>query len=193
MGRNLPVIKENWHCLNSFSLFQLFMWQKYSTLSGTYPWITLWGLKTPLSLPPPSPLQCLQCQYTLLLTLTNWRKKLNLLKQQLKMRSYLQRYWWSNNPAIWLDKRHNWPHLTKSGTLRWYLPLVSIFIQKNKDHLILSTDTHAHQRILQSDYTKGTSGHPQPKQAVSHPALPWWSSPYKKCKRWIDSFQRYWW
>ena len=109
------------------------------------------------------------------------------------MRLYLQRYWWSNNPAIWLDKRHNWPHLTKSGTLRWYLPLVSIFIQKNKDHLILSTDTHAHQRILQSDYTKGTSGHPQPKQAVSHPALPWWSSPYKKCKRWIDSFQRYWW
>ena len=26
-----------------------------------------------------------------------------------------QRYWWSKNPAVWLDKRHNWSHPTTSG------------------------------------------------------------------------------
>ena len=69
------------------------------------------------------------------------------------------RYWWSWNPAIWLDERHNWPHPTKlidsfkiywwkknpaksdlinktghtqpeSGNLRCYLILISI--QKKK-------------------------------------------------------------
>ena len=28
-----------------------------------------------------------------------------------------QRYWSSKNPALWLDKRHTWPHPTKSSSL----------------------------------------------------------------------------
>ena len=38
----------------------------------------------------------------------------------------LQRYWWPKNPGIRLNKRHNWQHPTKTGSLRSFLPLMAI-------------------------------------------------------------------
>ena len=70
-----------------------------------------------------------------------------------------QRYWWSKNPAIWLGKWHNWPHSTKSKSLRWYLHLMMNSMQKKlTHHMILSRDL-GEQKILQSDWTKDKTGH----------------------------------
>ena len=38
--------------------------------------------------------------------------------QKLGSLDSFHRYWRSKNPAIWLDKRQNWPHPTKIGSLR---------------------------------------------------------------------------
>ena len=38
----------------------------------------------------------------------------------------LLRCWWPKNPGIRLDKRHNWQHPTKTGSLRSFLPLMVI-------------------------------------------------------------------
>ena len=57
----------------------------------------------------------------------------------------LQRYWWSKNPAIWLK-------MTNS-------------MQKIRNQLIPSRDIDD-QRILQSYWTKGTTGHTRPKDLV---------------------------
>ena len=43
------------------------------------------------------------------------------------------RYCWSRNTTIWLDGRRKWQQQPKSGTLRRYLPLLNIYIQKNYD------------------------------------------------------------
>ena len=42
------------------------------------------------------------------------------------------RYCWSKNPAIWLDERQNWSHLTEVSSLRWYHFLMTNFLQKKK-------------------------------------------------------------
>ena len=41
-----------------------------------------------------------------------------------------QKYSWSKNPAIWLGDRENCPHPIKSGSLRYYLPLMNSSMQK---------------------------------------------------------------
>ena len=54
---------------------------------------------------------------------------------------FFHRYWWSKNPATWLDRRYNSPHLTKSGSLRSYFHLMVISLQKNlRYRLIPSRD-----------------------------------------------------
>ena len=96
---------------------------------------------------------------------------------------FFQRYRWSNNSAIWLDKRPNWPYLTKKDNLRWYSPLMTDSVQK-KLHVIPSENMDDQgilhsgwtrgfnwqtqsrevvQRILQSDWTRGTTGPTRPK------------------------------
>ena len=45
-------------------------------------------------------------------------------KTKISLNSF-PRYWWLKNLAIWLDKRHNWPHPTRSTSLRCYLHLMS--------------------------------------------------------------------
>ena len=42
-----------------------------------------------------------------------------------------QRYWWSNTPAIWLDKRRNWSYPTNRGSSRCHIHLMAISMQKN--------------------------------------------------------------
>ena len=83
-------------------------------------------------------------------------------------------------------------HLAKSGSLKCYLPLMNNCMQKkNLDHLILYTDTDD-QSILQSDCTKDTTDHTQPKVVVSYNTFLCRLSPCKKSKRLIDSdFLRY--
>ena len=41
-------------------------------------------------------------------------------------------YWGSKNPAIWLDKRDSWPHPTKIGSVRCYIPSMITSMQKSK-------------------------------------------------------------
>ena len=41
-----------------------------------------------------------------------------------------QRYWWSKNPAIWLEGRYNGSHPTKSSTLICYLSFIAVTKEK---------------------------------------------------------------
>ena len=59
-------------------------------------------------------------------------------------------------------------------------------------HLILWRNNDG-QRILQSDWSRSTSGHTQPKLVVSGDTFLWWLAPSKISKRSLYSFQRYWW
>ena len=43
---------------------------------------------------------------------------------------FFQVHWWSKNSTIWLDERHNWSHPTKSESLRSFLLLMVISMQK---------------------------------------------------------------
>ena len=67
---------------------------------------------------------------------------LHAKKTKTSIDSFLK-YCWSKNLAIWLDKKHNWPHPTKNRNPRCYL------------HLILSRDIDD-QKILLSDWRRGT-------------------------------------
>ena len=40
------------------------------------------------------------------------------LPQSLILCKKTKTYWWSKNPAIWLDERHIWPHPIKKGSLK---------------------------------------------------------------------------
>ena len=90
-----------------------------------------------------------------------------------------QRYWWSRNPAIWSEQRHTWPHLTKNGSLRCYLPLIIISIQ-----LIPLRDTDD-QRILQFDWTRCKPCQSQSEVVVQD--LKIWSPFFKGCVHYIFS------
>ena len=96
-------------------------------------------------------------------------------------------YCWSNNSAIPLNKKHNWPHANKSGTFR-----KEKHAKKLRYQLIISRDTDD-KRILESDWTIDTTGPTYAKAVVSDATFSWWLSPCNKSKMWIDSFQRYWW
>ena len=43
---------------------------------------------------------------------------------------FFQRSCWLNSPSILLDKRHTWPHPTKTGSLGCYFALMIISMQK---------------------------------------------------------------
>ena len=75
-------------------------------------------------------------------------------KKSKRLIDSLRRYWWSKNPAIWLDEWQKWQHSTTSGSLTGHLSLMIISIQKNtRDRLIPSGDIDD-QIILQSDWLK---------------------------------------
>ena len=67
-----------------------------------------------------------------------------------------QRYWWSKNPAIRLDKRHDWhtkpKEVVQYDTFIWQLSPC----KKSSSLLEFSADTDD-QRILRSDWTGGTT------------------------------------
>ena len=49
------------------------------------------------------------------------------------------------------------------------------------------------QRTLQSNWTRGTTSHTQPKSVVSDTNFLLWLSLCRKSKMLLDSFQKYWW
>ena len=52
---------------------------------------------------------------------------------------FFQWYWWSKEPTVSLNQRHNWLHLTKSSSPRSFLPLVVVSMQKiNGIHLFFA-------------------------------------------------------
>ena len=83
-----------------------------------------------------------------------------------------------------ISPRYTWRHPNNSGSFKCYLPLMIFSMQKIKDinwffpvlllikeckksnESILSRDTD-HQRILQSDWMRDTTGHTRPKLIVS--------------------------
>ena len=79
------------------------------------------------------------------------------------------------------DERNTWPHPTKSRSLRCYLPLINISMQKKLrlTQLTLPWDIDD-QRILQSNWMRSTTGQPQPKWVVSNDTFTWWLTPCKK-------------
>ena len=91
-------------------------------------------------------------------TITNWApvifdKKLQENNQIKKIENvetnvpiiFRQRYWWSENPGIWLAHRNTWLQSTKSAYLKFYL-----LIQKLKLSMVLSSFI-ADSRSLQCD------------------------------------------
>ena len=89
------------------------------------------------------------------------QEKVNVSHSKISIDSF-RRYCWSQNPIIWLDQRHTWPHLAKSDNLWCYLLLTIISIQKSKI-LIVSISDVVDQRILKPDWVRGTPGHIEPK------------------------------
>ena len=52
-------------------------------------------------------------------------------KKSKRLIDSFQRHWWSKNPDIWLDKRHNSPYPIKIDSLRYYVALMINFMQKS--------------------------------------------------------------
>ena len=65
----------------------------------------------------------LQCEAPLV------RWKATLQKTRISLESF-ERYWWSKNSAIWLEKRYNCPNSTTNFNLRCCLPLMIVSMQK---------------------------------------------------------------
>ena len=108
--------------------------------------------------------------------LSSWIKSKTLI-------ATFPRYWWSQNSANWLEKRHNWTNSTKSQSqmLSWWL----IPSKKLRYQLILSRDA----TIKEYDCIRGTTDHTKSKVAVSDPTFPWWLSSCKKSLVSIHSFR----
>ena len=97
------------------------------------------------------------------------------------------RYCWSKNPGICLDKRHTWPNPTKTGSLRCYVPLMTNSMHKRLSYQWILSRVIDNQRILQSDWTRGTPGHTQPKVVVLDATFSLGISPCQKTKISLDS------
>ena len=80
-----------------------------------------------------------------------------------------------------IGQEPNWSHPTKTGGLTCYIPLISIRkkISTQRYHLLFLIDIDD-QRILQSDWTRGTSGHDQRNVLVPDTTFVWWRTPYRK-------------
>ena len=88
------------------------------------------------------------------------------------------RYWFflekrPKNPAIWLDKRHNWLHPIKNGSLKCHLALVRNFMHKKQRKLLIYSRDIIDQRILQSDWKRHTYLHPTKSGSLRY-YLTWW-------------------
>ena len=80
-------------------------------------------------------------------------------------------YQWFKNPAIWLDKRPNWPHPTKSSSLRCYLPLMVNSMQKNW-YIIDSFQRYWWSKNDAFWWKSGTTDHTRPKLVAWDPIFP---------------------
>ena len=50
---------------------------------------------------------------------------LMIISMQIEYWEYQLTFSRDKSPAIWLDERYNWPHPTKSGSFRRYVPLMT--------------------------------------------------------------------
>ena len=89
-----------------------------------------------------------QAQPTVVVLNASFAWWLSPCKKSSGVLDFFQKYWWSENPEIWLDERYNWPHPTKSGSHRCYL---SLHAKNLRDQFIPSRDIDD-QTILQSDW-----------------------------------------
>ena len=94
-------------------------------------------------------------------------------------------------PVILLIKE-SWLPPSKHGCPRCYLSLMNNSMHKRWHIRWFSRDI-VDQRILQSDWTRGSSGHIQSRVVASDATFSWWLFASKKSKISLDSFQRYWW
>ena len=74
------------------------------------------------------------------------------------------------NPVIWLDKRHTWPHSTKE-ILSDTTCLDEHPLAKDLRHSIIPSRDSDDHRILKSDWTRGTTAHIQLKLALPNVAF----------------------
>ena len=117
------------------------------------------------------------------------QEKVNVSHSKISIDSF-RRYCWSQNPIIWLDQRHTWPHLAKSDNLWCYLLLTIISIQKIKD-----IDCFYQWCCWSKNYkTWLGERHTWPhwtKELVSDVDFPWRLITCMKTKTSFDSFLRY--
>ena len=92
------------------------------------------------------------------------------------------------NPATCLrDAQLVTPNLeARSNNTKSYLLLMMNSKQKNYVHIQIHDE-----RILQSDQTRGTTGHTQTKVVASDTNFPWWLSSCNRSMTSTNSFQRY--
>ena len=119
---------------------------------------------------------------------------MTILMKKLRALDSSHRYWWSKDPGICLDERHNWPHPTKICSLICYLHFMIISCKKSKRSI------NSSQRYSWSKWL-----HP-PKSGSLRCCLPNMIAPCKETKISLDSitpckkistlletFQKYWW
>ena len=99
--------------------------------------------------------------------------------------SFHRNCWWEK-PAIWMGKRHTWPHPSKSGSIRCsFLWSLSQYKKQGINSFFPDIDN---QIFLQTDWTRDTPGHTQTKVVVSNATFSWSWSLCKKSKILADSF-----
>ena len=86
------------------------------------------------------------------------------------------------------DKRRNWPHPTKDDSPRYCHHLITNSMQNNS---LDSYQNNDYQKNLQSQWTRGTSGHTKIKVVASDAPFAWWLTPCKKKLRYYFTLFRY--
>ena len=77
------------------------------------------------------------------------------------LRYSFQRSWWPKNPAVWLGKTHNWPHLNKISSFKMLSFFDNYLHAKNQRYLLIHSSHIVNQRVLQCDWKRSTPAHIQ--------------------------------
>ena len=96
------------------------------------------------------------------------------LKRALISVDLFQRHGWSRNPEIQLGERHTLPQPTKvTVSVTTLLSCLDGHLcAKNIRYKLIPSKDIDEQRILQSDWIRGTPGHTQSKVVVSYATFP---------------------
>ena len=84
-----------------------------------------------------------------------------ILEETVYVTLFLSETWWPKNPAVWLGKTHNWPHLNKISSFKM-LPFFDNYLHtKNQRYLLIHSSHIVDQRVLQCDWKRSTPAHIQ--------------------------------